>query len=96
MALENYHKFDAVIVGYPGHFDVPRARRVAGKRPLIFNPLVSLPDSNYTRQALEKLEFFVAIDFLAAFLAGFLAAFLDGATKQKFLDEVDSFFEQQP
>jgi glycosyltransferase involved in cell wall biosynthesis len=37
--------FDAVIVGYPGHFDVPRARRVAGKRPLVFNPLVSLHDT---------------------------------------------------
>jgi glycosyltransferase involved in cell wall biosynthesis len=38
--------FDAVIVGYPGHFDVPRARRVAGKsRPLVFNPLVSLADT---------------------------------------------------
>ena len=38
-------RFDAVMVGYPGHFDVPRARRVAGKRPLIFNPLVSLHDT---------------------------------------------------
>lgn len=38
--------FDAVIVGYPGHFDVPRARRVAGRaRPLVFNPLVSLADT---------------------------------------------------
>jgi glycosyltransferase involved in cell wall biosynthesis len=37
--------FDAVIVGYPGHFDVPRARRLAGKRPLVFNPLVSLHDT---------------------------------------------------
>jgi glycosyltransferase involved in cell wall biosynthesis len=37
--------FDAVIVGYPGHFDVPRARRLAGRRPLIFNPLVSLHDT---------------------------------------------------
>ena len=37
--------FDAVIVGYPGHFDVPRARRIAGKRPLVFNPLVSLSDT---------------------------------------------------
>jgi glycosyltransferase involved in cell wall biosynthesis len=37
--------FDAVIVGYPGHFDIPRARRVAGKRPLIFNPLVSLHET---------------------------------------------------
>ncbi len=38
--------FDAVIVGYPGHFDMPRARRVAGRsRPLVFNPLVSLADT---------------------------------------------------
>lgn len=39
-------RFDAVIVGYPGHFDMPRARRVAGRRrPLVFNPLVSLADT---------------------------------------------------
>ncbi len=37
--------FDAVVVGYPGHFDVPRARRVAGKKPLVFNPLVSLHET---------------------------------------------------
>ena len=37
--------FDAVIVGYPGHFDMPQARKVAGKRPLVFNPLVSLADT---------------------------------------------------
>ncbi len=38
-------EFDAVIVGYPGHFDMPRARKVAGRRPLVFNPLVSLADT---------------------------------------------------
>jgi glycosyltransferase involved in cell wall biosynthesis len=37
--------FDAMIVGYPGHFDIPRARRIAGGRPLVFNPLLSLYDS---------------------------------------------------
>jgi glycosyltransferase involved in cell wall biosynthesis len=37
--------FDAVIVGYPGHFDMPRARRLARRRPLVFNPLVSLADT---------------------------------------------------
>ena len=37
--------FDAVVVGYPGHFDVPRARRVAGEKPLVFNPLVSLHET---------------------------------------------------
>jgi hypothetical protein len=34
--------FDVVIVGYPGHFDVPRARRVARKRPLVFDAVLSL------------------------------------------------------
>jgi glycosyltransferase involved in cell wall biosynthesis len=38
-------RFDAVIVGYPGHFDMPVARRLAGRRPLVFNPLVSLHDT---------------------------------------------------
>jgi glycosyltransferase involved in cell wall biosynthesis len=37
--------FDAIVVGYPGHFDVPRARRIAGRKPLVFNPLVSLHES---------------------------------------------------
>ncbi|HXK15959.1 MAG TPA: glycosyltransferase family 4 protein [Gaiellaceae bacterium] len=36
--------FDVVIVGYPGHFDVPRARRVARKRPLVFDAVLSLED----------------------------------------------------
>ena len=37
--------FDALIVGYPGHLDLAAARRVAGKRPVVFNPLVSLYDT---------------------------------------------------
>ena len=36
---------DALIVGYPGHFDLPAAKRVARGRPVIFNPLVSLFDT---------------------------------------------------
>jgi glycosyltransferase involved in cell wall biosynthesis len=36
---------DAVVVGYPGHGDMPLARLVAGRRPLVFNPLVSLADT---------------------------------------------------
>ena len=38
-------EFDVLLVGYPGHFDMARARRVAGARPLVFNPLLSLYDS---------------------------------------------------
>ena len=36
---------DLVIVGYPGHLDLPAAKRVAGRRPIVFNPLVSLVDT---------------------------------------------------
>ena len=41
----SHDSFDALLVGYPGHFDIPAARRAAGKRPLVFNPLVSLFDT---------------------------------------------------
>jgi glycosyltransferase involved in cell wall biosynthesis len=37
--------FDALIVGYPGHFDFPAARWAARGRPVVFNPLVSLADT---------------------------------------------------
>jgi glycosyltransferase involved in cell wall biosynthesis len=37
--------FDALVVGYPGHFDLPAARRAARGRPVVFNPLVSLADT---------------------------------------------------
>ncbi|MCL1934489.1 MAG: molybdopterin oxidoreductase family protein [Candidatus Azobacteroides sp.] len=36
---------------------------IKGLLSICFNPLVSLPNSNYVREALEKLEFYVAIDF---------------------------------
>jgi glycosyltransferase involved in cell wall biosynthesis len=36
---------DALIVGYPGHFDLSAAKRVARGRPVVFNPLVSLYDT---------------------------------------------------
>jgi glycosyltransferase involved in cell wall biosynthesis len=36
---------DAVIVGYPGHFDLLAAKRAALGRPIVFNPLVSLADT---------------------------------------------------
>ena len=43
-SLPRRRDFDAVIVGYPGHFDVPRARRVAGGKPLVFDAMISLED----------------------------------------------------
>jgi glycosyltransferase involved in cell wall biosynthesis len=38
-------EFDAVLVGYPGHFDLPAARHAARGKPVVFNPLVSLSDT---------------------------------------------------
>ena len=38
-------EFDALVVGYPGHLDLPAARRAAGSRPVVFNPLVSVSDT---------------------------------------------------
>ncbi len=38
-------RFDAVIVGYPGHADLPAARRAARGAPVVFSPLVSLYDT---------------------------------------------------
>lgn len=36
---------DVVLVGYPGHFDMRAAKRIARGRPIVFNPLVSLHDT---------------------------------------------------
>lgn len=36
---------------------------IKGLLSICFNPLVSLPNSNYVREALEKLEYYAAIDF---------------------------------
>ena len=45
LARESAEGADALIVGYPGHLDVPAAQRVARERPVVFNPLVSLEDT---------------------------------------------------
>src|SRR5580765_5500783 len=38
-------EFDALLVGYPGQFDLPAARLASRGRPIVFNPLVSLSDT---------------------------------------------------
>jgi glycosyltransferase involved in cell wall biosynthesis len=45
LAREHEPEADVVLVGYPGHFDMPAAKRVARGRPIVFNPLVSLHDT---------------------------------------------------
>jgi glycosyltransferase involved in cell wall biosynthesis len=43
--LRPARRFDALVVGYPGHFDLPAAKIAALGRPIVFNPLVSLEDT---------------------------------------------------
>ena len=43
--------------------DAIGAGEIKGLLSICFNPLVSLPDSNFTRTALDSLEFYAAIDF---------------------------------
>jgi glycosyltransferase involved in cell wall biosynthesis len=83
--------FDAVVVGYPGHFDVPRARRVAGKKPLVFNPLVSLhetlvSDRRRFRQGLFAAWILRAVDRRALRLPNMVVA--DTEANADFLAEL--------
>lgn len=43
--------------------DAIHAGQIKGLLSICFNPLVSLPDTRHTREALERLEFFAVIDF---------------------------------
>jgi assimilatory nitrate reductase catalytic subunit len=50
---------------------------------LCFNPLVSLPDSNFTREALSKLEFFGVIDFFMSETARYADVVLAGSLHEE-------------
>ncbi|HEY3129631.1 MAG TPA: molybdopterin oxidoreductase family protein [Acidobacteriota bacterium] len=43
--------------------DAIHSGEIKGLLTICFNPLVSLPDTRHTREALERLEFYAAIDF---------------------------------
>ena len=50
---------------------------------ICFNPLVSLPDANFTREALEKLEFFGVIDFFLSETAQHADVVLAGSLQEE-------------
>jgi assimilatory nitrate reductase catalytic subunit len=56
---------------------------IKGLISLCFNPAVSLPDANFTRQALEKLEFFAVIDFFLSETAHFADVVLAGSLQEE-------------
>jgi assimilatory nitrate reductase catalytic subunit len=50
---------------------------------ICFNPLVSLPDANFTREALERLEFFGVIDFFLSETAAHADVVLAGSLQEE-------------
>src|SRR5262249_5526902 len=56
---------------------------VRGLLSLCFNPLVSLPDTAFTRAALERLDFFVAIDFFMSETARHADLILPGSLQEE-------------
>ena len=56
---------------------------IRGLLSICFNPLVSLPDSDYTRAALEKLEFFGVIDFFMSETARHADVVLAGSLQEE-------------
>jgi assimilatory nitrate reductase catalytic subunit len=56
---------------------------IRGLLSLCFNPLVSLPDNNFVRAALGKLDFFVAIDFFLSETARYAHVVLPGSLQEE-------------
>jgi assimilatory nitrate reductase catalytic subunit len=56
---------------------------VKGLLSICFNPLVSLPNNNYVREALEKLEFYVCIDFFLSETARHADIILAGSLQEE-------------
>jgi len=56
---------------------------IRGLLSICFNPLVSLPDNNFVRRMLEKLEFYVAIDFFLNETARYADIVLPGSLHEE-------------
>ena len=56
---------------------------IKGLLSLCFNPVVSLPDNNFVRQALDKLEFYAAIDFFMSESARYADIVLPGSLHEE-------------
>lgn len=56
---------------------------IRGLLSICFNPIVSLPDSNFVGRMLEKLEFYVAIDFFLNETAHYADIVLPGSLQEE-------------
>jgi assimilatory nitrate reductase catalytic subunit len=59
------------------------AGKIKGLLSICFNPLVSLPDSNFTREALQKLEHYSVIDFFLSETAAYADVVLPGSLHEE-------------
>jgi assimilatory nitrate reductase catalytic subunit len=59
------------------------AGEMKGLLLICFNPVVSLPDNKFVRRALEKLEFFVVIDFFLSETARYADIILPGSLHEE-------------
>jgi assimilatory nitrate reductase catalytic subunit len=57
--------------------------RIKGLLSICFNPLVSAPDSNFTQEALDKLEFYSVIDFFLSETAQHADVVLPGSLHEE-------------
>ncbi len=67
----------------PEIIEMAHRREIRGLLLLCFNPLVSLPDAGFTRAALERLDFFVAIDFFMSETARHADLILPGSLHEE-------------
>ena len=56
---------------------------IRGCLSICFNPVVSLPDNDFIKRMLEKLEFYVAIDFFLSETARYADVVLPGSLARR-------------